>query len=176
MTTHNRSRNELVCLAFLVGSAGLASCTSYEPSHYEQARERRESAAGTLSAKGGSVVEKTYPQGAAWVVDLGHGTIDDETLQALKSLGRISELYLNDTSITDDQFVSIANRETLSFLYKLDIRNTAITDRGFVAAAPLPILSEISIAGTKITDSGVAEFKRKHPAKNPLGLKLKIEK
>lgn len=85
-------------------------------------------------------------------------------------------MNLSGSTITDDQFASLANPETFGYLFKLDLSDTAISDRGFVAAAPLPLLSDVKVKGSKVTEAGIAEFKKKHPAKNPVGLKLKIEK
>jgi hypothetical protein len=174
MTRHNKCRFRRAVGVF-VTAISLAGC-GYEPSAYQEKQQRLENAATALTTKGGSLVEKKYPQGQAWVVDLSKVTIDDEVLNALKSLGRVSELNLSGSTITDDQFVSLAKPETMGFTFKLDISDTAISDRGFLAAAPLALLSNINVKGSKVTDAGVAEFKQKHPAKNPVGLKLKIEK
>lgn len=174
--SRDRVRDRFVGGLLLIGITGaLPGCGGYEPSHFEQVQERLNDAVTTLSAKGGSAVEKSYPQGKAWIVDLSDASIDDEVLRSLKSLGRVSELDLSGSTITDEQFASLATPETLGYLYKLDLSDTAVSDRGFVAAAPLPILSEINVKGSKVTDAGIAEFKKKHPTRNQLGLKLKIQ-
>ncbi|MBA3311830.1 MAG: hypothetical protein H0T47_00865 [Planctomycetaceae bacterium] len=147
-----------------------------EVSHYQQTREGFENASAGIIAKGGSALEKNYPQGNAWLVDLSKVAIDDEVVEHVKSLGRITELNLSGSTVNDEQLASLATTGVLGYLIKLDVSDTAITDRGLVATAPLVLLSDVNAKGSKVTDAGIAEFKTKHPSKNPFGLKLKIEK
>lgn len=165
----------LAAAALLAPAVALVGCGP-GVSDFEQRKQRLENAEADLKAKGGTIVKKSYPQGDAFAVDMSKITIDDDVLQRIRSLGRITELNLSGSTITDEQLTSLAVPETLGFLLKLDVSDTAITDTGLVATAPLPLLSDVNVKGSKVTDAGIAEFKKKHPAKNPFGLKLKFVK
>ncbi len=135
-----------------------------------------ENASAALISKGGSAIEKRYPQGDAWLLDLSKVKVDDEVIENIKLLGRITELNLSRSTITDEQLESMATPDVLGFLIKLDVSDTAISDRGLIATAPLNLLSDVNVKGSKVTDAGIEQFKSKHPKQNQFGLKLKIEK
>ena len=168
--------NVSACKVLLVATACLAGCGygSSGPSNYERMVYAQENAASGLTAKGATVLKKRYPPGEAYNVDLSGATIDDDVLGHLGALGPVAELNLSGSNITDEQFGSVATREKLGHLYKLDISNTQISDKGLLEAAELGVLAEIKAKGSKVTPAGIEQFRKKHP-KLPFGLTLKVE-
>lgn len=145
----------------------------YGPSHSDMVKATQQEGVAAIAAKGGSASEKHYPQGDAWVVNLAKVTVDDEIVESVKVLGRVSELDLSGSTITDEQFAALAESEALGVLFKLDISNTGITDAGLRAAKGLAILYDLNVKGSKVTPEGLAEFGKNRPP-HPFNAKLKV--
>lgn len=164
-------RNAVVLAAvFAVGCGG-----SYGPSHADMVKATQQEAVAAIAAKGGSATEKHYPQGDAWAVSLAKVTIDDEILASVKTLGRVSELDLSGSTITDQQFAELAKSEALGVTFKLDISNTGITDAGLREAQALAILYDLNVKGSKVTPAGLADFTKSRPP-HPFKAKLQVTK
>lgn len=123
------------------------------------------------------VEEKTYPLGKAFVVDMSGMTVTDEDLDYLRGIGSVAELDLSGATITDEQFTRIASGDCkLTTLFKLDVSDTPISDAGLKEAHGLPILANVNVKGSKVTDAGVKAFQQVRAKKKmPYGLKFKIE-
>lgn len=156
-------------------AAALVGCGFGDPgpSGFEQMMHSRDEAKSLIVTRGGSVMEKRYPVGEAYTVDLSGMTIDDELVQSLPALGKIAELDLSGSTITDAQLAELATREKLGYLYKLDLSDTQVSDAGLHEAIDLGILAEVNVKGTKVTPAGIEQFRKQQP-KLPYGLKLKV--
>ena len=166
----------LLAVALLAGSVSLSGCGfgSSGPSNYEKMVNAQENAQATLIERGGNVAKKQYPPGEAYQVDLSGMQIDDELLTALTAVPKIAELNFSGSTITDEQFASIATRDKLGYLYVLNVSDTAISDKGLMEASELGVLANINAKGSKITPAGVNKFRKAQP-QLPFGLKLKVE-
>jgi len=156
---------------------GCSGCTGYGPSHADMVAASKMDAVGVIGAKGGATVEKHYPQGEAYVVDLSAATVDDELIESLKSLDRISELNLSGSKITDEQFATLVKAHTLGMTYKLDMSDTGLSDASLRALteAKQAMLGELNVKGSKVTPAGIAEFSKSRP-RHPFGAKLQVTK
>lgn len=160
----------------VVGVASLAGCNRGGGlSHSERVQLDREKAAGSLADLGVSAVKKQYPQGAAWAVDLAGADVTDKMVKQILALGQVTELHAGGSKVTDKQLETLAASTEFGLLLKLDVSNTGITDAGLRAVLPLRWLSELNVKGSQVTAEGLADF-QKNRLRNPMGLKLKIER
>jgi hypothetical protein len=145
----------LFLLAFVPG------CKGDGLSDYERMKKKQEGAAAALRKAGAKVTEVRYPQGDAWAIGLSGRTINDELLGRLKELGRIAELDLSKSTVTDDQLAKVNEVEIGSLLVKLDLSHTAVTDAGLDKLTNLLVLGNLNLTGTKATPAGVERFRKR---------------
>lgn len=81
--------------------------------------------------------------------------IDDEALQLLKPLFRLTSLNLGGTNISDEQLKDVGS---LRSLVSLVLSNAAVTDEGLAHLRGLRKLEVIHLCNTKITDAGLAHL------------------
>ncbi len=74
--------------------------------------------------------------------------------------GKVFRVDLRDTQITD---AGLEHLKGLTSLKQLDLRDTQITDAGLVHLKGMTILKTCYLYDTKITDSGLAEIKAALP-------------
>jgi hypothetical protein len=127
-------------------------------SDFERQRISREGAADLLKEQGAKFEQKTYPQGVAWAVDLNGMDITDQTLELLGKVGRISELNLSGSSITDDQIAELNDINLSGVMVKLDLSKTGITDAGIAEMTKFGFLKELNLTGTEVTASAIESF------------------
>jgi hypothetical protein len=127
-------------------------------SEYETIVEGKKSAADALTAKGAKVEMKKYPQGEAYCIDLTGATIDDSVLELVEAAAPITELILNGSTITDAHATRINAEKIGSYLLKLDISKTAISDTGLAELKNLPLLMELDATGSKISKAAATSW------------------
>ena len=74
---------------------------------------------------------------------------------------RLKELDVSGTGITD---IGLAQLEALDEIERIEAKRTQLTDTCFLVFEKLPKLNLIWISGTKVTEKGVSEFRKAHPA------------
>lgn len=153
-------QTKLLSLAVLAVSL-LAGCKGDGLSDYDRMKKGQQDAADSLRAAGAKLREVPHPQGDSWAVGLSGLTITDELLVRLKGLGRITELDLSKSTITDDHMARLNEVEIGSVLRKLDLSNTAVTDAGLDNLTNLMILGDLNLSGTKVTAAGVERFRKR---------------
>ncbi len=116
-----------------------------------------------------------------WLAELGAGTlsgigllnsaITDQGVEHLKDHRFLNLLYLPGSQITDR---SMSIFSTLPALIDLDLRNTAITDKGL---RELSLTNNgnvwrfsLHVGGTHVTKQGVDEFHQRHPKASVYGV------
>src|SRR5262245_1445429 len=135
-------------------------------SDYERAQKKKDDAAAAIRSLGGEVTTVRYPQEDGWAVKLRGAKITDDTFLQLKTLGRVAELDLSKSSITDDQLGQLNEQDVGTLIVKLDLSHTAVTDAGLEKLSNLYVLSLLKLVGTKVTAAGVERFKQQRLA-NP---------
>jgi hypothetical protein len=120
-----------------------------------------QNAADSLRGQGAKVEARHYSIGEAWAVNLSGKPISDETLRDVKRVGNISELDLSKSTLTDAQMALAQELGLFTLVTKLDLSHTAVTDAGFEKMDNLRFLSQLNLAGTKITPAAVERFKQK---------------
>lgn len=113
---------------------------------------------------GAKVELKRFPQGDAFKVDLSGQTLDDESFEMLKGLGRIVELDLSDTNITNESLATINNSTIRDYLLKLNLSDTEVSDQGLAELTETYLLNELTVTDTKVTDAGIKQLKELWPA------------
>jgi hypothetical protein len=151
-------RAGLVVLAMILG------CSKGDGlSDYERAHKTETDAATALREAGGELEQKQYTfqgrQGDAWVVALKGMQITDDTFGRLKALGRISELDLSKSTITDDQLEKV--NEMGTFIFRMDLSHTAVTDAGLDHLTSMRALTDLNLAGTKVTPAAIERLKER---------------
>jgi hypothetical protein len=129
-----------------------------DTNYYELEQQKQQQAAATAEGAGIKAVRKTYPQGQAWAVNLSGKQVTDATFASLKNLDHISELDLSNTNVTDAQMAQV--NEIGGLLLKLDLSKTGVTDAGLERLKDLLVLTDLNLAGTKVTLAEVAAFKK----------------
>jgi hypothetical protein len=120
-----------------------------------------QNAAEALRGQGAKVEEKHYPIGDAYAVNLSGMTITDDLLKKVKSLGNISELDFSKSTLNDGHLGVAQEMGMFTLVTNLDLSNTAVTDAGFEKLDNLRFLSQMNLAGTKVTPAAVERFKAK---------------
>lgn len=92
------------------------------------------------------------------LLDLRKAEIDDSELPVLLRLP-ITQLILNKTQITDAGLVYISGLP----IEVLKLEGTAVSDASISYLAQMKNLKDLRLAGTKITDAGVAALRKKLP-------------
>lgn len=136
-------------------------CGRTGPSDFDKLQQAREAANTTLATSGAKIKSMHYAVGDAYAVSLSGQTITDDLLRQVKQLGNLSELDLSKSTVTDDQLGLIQELGLTHLLNKLDLSHTAITDAGFNKLDGFLFLSELNLAGTKVTLAAIEAFKRK---------------
>ena len=132
------------------------------PSDYDRMVEAQKGAADSAASQGAKYTLKQYPLGEAYVVEMKGMTITDDLLRQIHAMGKVSELNLSRSTITDDQLGLIHDLGMDTFVFKLDLSHTGVTDAGVAKMSGGGLfLSEVNLVGTKVTPAAVAEFKRK---------------
>jgi len=86
--------------------------------------------------------------------------IDDGALPHLAQLSGLNELYLSNTTISDQ---GLCQLNLLHGLRRLYIYNTAIGDAGLLNLASMTGLKWLTCSGTAITEAGLARFRQLLP-------------
>jgi hypothetical protein len=168
-------RNRGAALAVLAAPVlFLAGCSGGGTSAYERIQNTQQGAREALEAKGATVVQKEFPHGTAWSVDLSGATIDGGILKQIPELGRFAELDLSGSTITDEQLAQLVDAGGLGSMVRIDVSETQISDAGLLSLASLHVLTELSVKGSNVTPAGIEEYRNKRP-KHPLGIEIKIE-
>jgi hypothetical protein len=126
-----------------------------QQSDYRRAQMTEEKALEQLKQNGGQAVQKTYPLGDGWAIKLS--SVNEATFDQLKTLGRVAELDLSRSNITDAEMPRLV--EVAGVCFKLNLSQTGITDAGLAALADLPLLMDLNLTGTKVSQGAVAKFK-----------------
>jgi internalin A len=79
----------------------------------------------------------------------------DADLAHVGNLGRLEELVLIDSSVTDSGLAHLRRSTTLKFLY---LPGTGISDSGLAHLKGLTRLKALSLMGTAVTDAGLAHL------------------
>jgi hypothetical protein len=149
-------------------------------SDYERAQKKETDAVTALREAGGELTQKQYSfkgqEGDAWIVTLNGVQITDDTFQRLKTLGRLSELHLSKSTITDEQMEKV--NELATFILKMDLSHTAVTDDGLDRLTNACALIELNLAGTRVTPAAIARLKerRQNDPRVPILLKNTVVK
>jgi len=147
-------------LVALGAAVVLSGCGGSGVSEAERQKKVQEQALDAIGRSGAKATLKKYPQGDAYAVDLSGAKIDDGVLAGVKQLGRISELDLSKSTVTDDHLERINDPGVASLLLKLDLSQTAVTDAGLDKLTNLLFLTDLNLKGTKVTAAAVERFKK----------------
>ena len=92
-----------VVIPFVLAVLVAAGCSKpYDGvSDYDREMQAKQAAADAAKSQGLKMTEKTYPLGKAWVVDMKGMTVADDHIQKLKDAGRVAELDLSKSTVTD---------------------------------------------------------------------------
>lgn len=89
-------------------------------------------------------------------LDLSSADIDDEGLKSIAHLP-LSELWLQDTKITDASAATLSGMPTLRFLA---LNATSLSDQFLADLQPLPRLDDLGLRGTEVTGAGMKHLSR----------------
>ena len=132
------------------------------PSDRDLKIEAQKNTAQAVATLGAKVTPKSFPQGNASAVDLSGAQITDQLIDELGKLGPVCELNLR-----DDQLGKMTSLGIPTFVLKMDISNTGITDAGLEKLDNMVVLSQMNLVGSKCTKAGVEKFKqRRNSARN----------
>jgi hypothetical protein len=129
-------------------------------SDYDKMMAAKQNASTSLADSGVKTAEKQYPLGKAWTVDMRGRSITDDLLRKVKELGTVAEIDLSKSTVTDDHLHLMHELGLHTLLAKLDLSNTAVTDAGLQKLDGCVFLSELNLAGTKVTPGAVERFKK----------------
>lgn len=99
--------------------------------------------------------------------------IDDSALPHLAHLSSLQELYLSNTSVSDDGLRLLGGLHGLRRLY---IYHTAISDAGLLNLTRLTALKWLTCSGTGITEEGLNRFRLAMPGCKAVSFKWRFEK
>jgi hypothetical protein len=137
------------------------------PSDYELKMAAQKDTAQAVTSLGGHVTPKSFAQGNASAVDLSGAQITDKLIDELGKLGPVCELNLSKSTVTDDQLGKMTKLGIPTFVLKMDLSHTGITDAGLDQLDNMVVLSDMNLVGSKCTAAGVAKFRqRRNSAKN----------
>ncbi len=156
-------RSLRITLLLLVGS--IMGCSEDAATIFKRHEQSQQAAADQIKAAGGEASQKTYPLGEAWVVKLSGVKLTDEIFESIKVLQRVAELDLSKSSITDVEMPRVVEASG-GMLFKLNLSDTAVTDGCVPALTDLVLLSEVDLAGTKVSKGAIAkmnEARKKDP-------------
>jgi hypothetical protein len=170
----------MALVAFLLAGCGSgSSMTDAErvaKSDFQRTQVSQTEALNQLKQSGAEIAQKTYALGDGWAVKLAGRQLTNATFEQLAALGRVAELDLSRTNLTDAQLPELAKAAGVCF--KLDLAQTAVTDAGLAALADLPLLMELNLKGTKVTPAAATQFqaaRKNNPKVNDLAKKsLKV--
>jgi len=91
-------------------------------------------------------------------IDLSNADIDDDGLRLISHLP-LTELWLQETKISDDSAETISEMQTLRFL---QLNATSLTDNFLEQLQSLPKLEDLGLRGTKVTSTGM-QYLSRHP-------------
>jgi hypothetical protein len=143
-----------------VAGCGLFGPDPNGPGSFQAVSKAAKSAEETLTSAGAKLEQKQYPLGTGWAVDLSGKEVTDNTFDALKSLGYISELNLSGTKITDSHAKHFSGTGVGSVLVDLNLSNTEISDAGLQQLKDSLYLTNLNLSGTKVTNGGVAQWEK----------------
>ncbi|PQO45897.1 hypothetical protein [Blastopirellula marina] len=132
-------------------------------SEYQRDQLKMQAGQDSLAAIGAKVEMKRFPQGDAWAVDLSGKTISSETFADLATLRRVVELDLSGTNFNDDFVPLINDTMVRDFLLKLNLSDTAVTDRGLEGLTETYLLNNLNVSNTQVTKNGVTSLKGRWP-------------
>lgn len=146
-------------LLFLVAMPG---CRRGAPSNaYQQEEQNKDEAMNRLREQGATITPKNYPAlGNGYAVELKGAQINDQTFQSLKALKRVTELDLSKSSLNDDLMDQL--NEVASFIGRLNLSDTAVTDAGLAKLTNLDICLFLNLTGTKVTPEAAKRFEQEH--------------
>ena len=127
-------------------------------SDYQRFQNTRQGLIDKLQSQGVKLKEKNLDV-IAYTADLAGLTITDELIQQLGQLEHLTELNLSKSTITDEQLGKILEMKLNIRCSKIDVSDTAITDAGLDKFVNVGILSDLNLAGTKITKAAVERLK-----------------
>jgi hypothetical protein len=144
---------------------GMLGCSKAD-SHGALERELKvqEEAAGSLETQAVKMEKKSTGLGPAWAVNLSGRTITPATFDSLARAGKIVELNLSNTHLTDADMKRVSS--VADVCTHLDLSNNDITDSGLGELKFLLFLRELNLAGTKCTQAGADALKKRlaaHP-------------
>lgn len=96
----------------------------------------------------------------------------DEALTRICHLTGLQELYLSNTTITDD---GLKNLNCLTGLKRLYLYHTEITDKGLPNLHPLTWLRWLTFSGTKVTEKGLGALRAALPDCKVITFKWRYE-
>lgn len=137
-----------VLLSFIVSGCG-PSAPEDEYAQLQQLLKASEERLGAI----GKTERKSYPIGSAWSLNLEGATVDQQVIQDIISLDRVSELSLSGSTITDEQLQVVLQASNTGYLNVLDVSNTAITDAGLAGLAGKRYLQKLNIQGAQVSDA-----------------------
>ena len=132
-------------------------------SDFEQAQQAAKEASDSIAGQGGTVKDAPNPLGKkAYAVKLSGATISDKIIDDIQSLGYVIDLDLSRSKITDQQLAEMNKLGVTTYLLKLDLSQTAISDAGIEGLKNMVLLKELNLAGSQCTKAGADRFKRNH--------------
>lgn len=91
---------------------------------------------------------------------LRHAAMTDDSVQPLGDLPRLELLDLQENRLTDGALAHVGRIKTLRVLWVgCNARNPSITDDGLIHLTKLERLQGLDLAGTAVTDKGIAYLK-----------------
>jgi hypothetical protein len=152
--------------AALAGALALTGCQKSDGiSDYERNKQAAQNLLDGIKAQGAKLEKRRYPQGEAWVVDLTGATITDDLVTQLSKIGFISEMHLGKSTVTDAHLAHMNELKILTYVLKFDLSQTAVTDAGLDSLTyTLGGLSDLNLAGTKVTQAAVDRLKQRRQA------------
>ncbi len=134
------------------------------PSDRDQRIEAQKNTATAITGLGGRITPKSFPQGNASAVDLSGVQVTDKLIDELGKLGPVCELNLSKSTVTDDQLGKMTKLSIPTFVIKMDLSQTGITDAGLDQLDNMIVLSDMNLTGSKCTAAGVAKLKARRNA------------
>jgi hypothetical protein len=134
------------------------------PGSYQAVMQAAASAEETLKGQGATLERKQYPPGAAWAVNLSGKQVTDETFTALRNLDHVAELDLSGTNVADAHMQHLGDVEIAGLLVRLDLSNTTVGDEGLRLLKESLYLSDLNLAGSKVTEAGAAQWQKDRDA------------